>query len=159
MNTPTDQQPMLSPTQYLAHWQGHRSLTRRIIEAFPDDQLFGFSATEPMRPFGAMAWELQLISEMTMRGLTSENWESPDWNRPPDKTILLSAWDALTEEINQQFTSIPLEQYHKNYTLEWGEMTGLTVLLYNIDNEIHHRGQGYVYLRLLGIEPPFFHER
>ena len=26
--------------------------------------------------------------------------------------------------------------------------------LYVIDNEIHHRGQGYVYLRALGIEPP-----
>ena len=23
----------------LDHWQGHRSLTRRVIEAFPDDQL------------------------------------------------------------------------------------------------------------------------
>ena len=26
-------------------------------------------------------------------------------------------------------------------------------------NEIHHRGQGYVYLRALGIEPPPFYER
>jgi uncharacterized damage-inducible protein DinB len=26
-------------------------------------------------------------------------------------------------------------------------------------NEIHHRGQGYVYLRTLGIEPPPFYER
>ncbi|WP_367868755.1 DinB family protein [Pedobacter sp. WC2423] len=28
-----------------------------------------------------------------------------------------------------------------------------------MDNEIHHRGQGYVYLRSLGIEPPFFWDR
>ena len=28
-----------------------------------------------------------------------------------------------------------------------------------IDNETHHRGQGYVYLRALGIEPPQFWER
>jgi uncharacterized damage-inducible protein DinB len=28
-----------------------------------------------------------------------------------------------------------------------------------IDNEIHHRAQGYVYLRLLGLEPPAFFER
>ena len=33
------------------------------------------------------------------------------------------------------------------------------LLLYIIDNEIHHRGQGYVYLRALGIEPPPFYER
>jgi uncharacterized damage-inducible protein DinB len=54
------------------HWQGHRRLTRRVIAAFPDDQLFTFTM---------------------------------------------------------------------------------------IDNEIHHRGQGYVYLRALGIEPPPFYER
>jgi uncharacterized damage-inducible protein DinB len=28
-----------------------------------------------------------------------------------------------------------------------------------IDNEIHHRAQGYVYLRALNIEPPHFWER
>jgi uncharacterized damage-inducible protein DinB len=32
-------------------------------------------------------------------------------------------------------------------------------ILYLIDNEVHHRGQGYVYLRMLGIEPPAFYER
>jgi uncharacterized damage-inducible protein DinB len=31
--------------------------------------------------------------------------------------------------------------------------------MYAIDNEIHHRGQGYVYLRALGIVPPPFWER
>jgi uncharacterized damage-inducible protein DinB len=56
---------------FLAHWQGHRRLTRRVIELFPEDKLFAFS----------------------------------------------------------------------------------------IDNEIHHRGQGYVYLRALGIEPPGFYDR
>ena len=33
------------------------------------------------------------------------------------------------------------------------------LILYVIDNEIHHRGQGYVYLRALGIEPPPFYDR
>ncbi|MDP1570083.1 MAG: DinB family protein [Vicinamibacterales bacterium] len=37
--------------------------------------------------------------------------------------------------------------------------TGYDILLYAIDNEIHHRGQGYVYLRALGIEPPGFYDR
>ena len=41
---------------------------------------------------------------------------------------------------------------------EWeGPVYGL--FLYWIDNEIHHRGQGYVYLRSLGIEPPAFYDR
>jgi hypothetical protein len=34
----------------LEHWQGHRRVTRRMIQAFPDDALFGFSIGG-MRPF------------------------------------------------------------------------------------------------------------
>ena len=32
-------------------------------------------------------------------------------------------------------------------------------ILYIIENETHHRGQAYVYLRALGIQPPFFWRR
>ncbi len=112
-----------------------------------------------MRPFGEIAWEMHLVSEMTLKGLESGQWNEPDWKKPPTKTALLEAWDALTEQLDQRFTQIPLEQYPKNHTLPWGDMTGLVALLYNIDNEIHHRGQGYVYLRALGIEPPLFYAR
>jgi uncharacterized damage-inducible protein DinB len=38
-------------------------------------------------------------------------------------------------------------------------MTIYALLLYVVDNEIHHCGQGYVYLRSLGIAPPPFYER
>jgi uncharacterized damage-inducible protein DinB len=159
MNMSTTEQALLSPAQYLYHLQGHRSLTRKTIEAFPDDQLFTFKAAETMRPFGVIAWELHLVSEYTLNGLESEQWNDPDYNKPSDKTALLEAWDALTEQFNERFTKIPLEQYQKTHSLSWGDMTGLTVLFYNLDNEIHHRGQGYVYLRALGIEPPLFYQR
>ena len=33
------------------------------------------------------------------------------------------------------------------------------LVMYAVDNEIHHRGQGMVYLRALGIEPPAFPDR
>ena len=33
------------------------------------------------------------------------------------------------------------------------------MILYAVDNEIHHRAQGYVYLRSLSIEPPAFYDR
>ena len=43
--------------------------------------------------------------------------------------------------------------------MAWGTMSPLESVLYGIDNEVHHRGQGYVYLRALGITPPAFYER
>jgi uncharacterized damage-inducible protein DinB len=42
----------------------------------------------------------------------------------------------------------------------WSRCTTVyDLVLYAIDNEIHHRGRGYVYLRALGIEPPPLYER
>ncbi len=35
----------------------------------------------------------------------------------------------------------------------------MDTVLYFIDNEIHHHGQGTVYLRALGIGPPAFWDR
>ena len=34
---------VVTATDILKNWQGHRRLTRRVIEAFPEDKLFGFS--------------------------------------------------------------------------------------------------------------------
>jgi hypothetical protein len=82
--------PFITLGAPLAHWQGHRRLPRRVIDAFPDDKLFGFSVGG-MRPFGALALD--------------------------------------------------------------------DLILYVIDNESHHRGQGYVSVRALGIEPPAFYDR
>ena len=53
----TETTPFITPDALLAHWQGHRRLTRRIIDAFPDDQLFTFSIGG-MRSFGEMAMEI-----------------------------------------------------------------------------------------------------
>src|SRR5690606_30208246 len=76
------------------------------------------------------------------------------------KENILARWDADTQRINELWEKIPLERFQEPITL-FGQYEGTvqSSIFYFIDNEIHHRGQGYVYLRALGIEPPFFYER
>ena len=57
----------------LAHWQGHRRLTRRVIDAFPDDKLFSFSVGG-MRPFGELALEMLTMAVPMVRGAVSGDW-------------------------------------------------------------------------------------
>ncbi len=54
----------------LEHWRGHRRVTRRMIQAFPDDALFGFSIGG-MRPFSAMALEMIRMASAGVRGLAT----------------------------------------------------------------------------------------
>jgi uncharacterized damage-inducible protein DinB len=150
---------VITPEQLLEHWQGHRRLSRRLIEAFPEDQLFTFSIGG-MRTFGELAKEMLSMAAPMVRGVVSGDWNT-SWDRDPTpKAELLAEWDQATEEINTLWAQIPAEKFQE-HMVAFGQYPGPahTLLLYVIDNEIHHRGQGYVYLRALGIDPPPFYER
>ncbi|WP_424951530.1 DinB family protein [Deinococcus sp.] len=151
---------VLTPADLLVSWQGHRRLTRRIIDAFPEDQLFSFTLGG-MRPFGGMAWELCAVSDYMLDGLMTDTWAAPNWNAhpPQEKAALLAAWDDLTRRMDTGLPAVPATRYHEDKALFWGTMPAHAAALYAVDNEIHHRGQGYVYLRALGVEPVPFWER
>lgn len=151
--------PFITPDALLSHWQGHRRLTRKVIEAFPEDQLFAFSLGG-MRPFGALALEMLGMAVPMLRGVVSGDWTMASDKQVLPKVDILRRWDASTDELNALWAKIPAEQFAETITA-FGQYTGVLhdLLLYVIDNEIHHRGQGYVYLRALGIEPPAFYDR
>jgi uncharacterized damage-inducible protein DinB len=143
----------------LSHWQGHRRLTRRVIDAFPDDQLFAFSVGA-MRPFGALALEMITMAVPMVQGAISGDWNTSASREPRPKAELLRLWDESTEQLIALWPQIPAPRFLETLTA-FGQYPGVLhdLILYVIDNEVHHRGQGYVYLRALGIEPPPFYER
>ena len=71
----TQSTPFITPDALLAHWQGHRRLTRRVIDAFPEDKLFSFSVGG-MRPFGALALEMVTMAVPMVRGAISGDWST-----------------------------------------------------------------------------------
>lgn len=152
---------VLSKEQLLKHWQGHRNLTRRVIEAFPEKDLFEFSIGG-MRPFGRMAVEMISIGSPALKGILEKSMDAYNEEafQPKTKQELLDRWDEETVLINDYYNQIPIERFAETFNL-FGqfEFPVYENILYFVDNEIHHRGQGYVYLRALGIEPPFFWER
>jgi len=149
----------MTPDAMLEHWQGHRRLTRRVIDAFPDDKLFSFSVGG-MRPFGELAREFLRMGVPMLNGIISDEWNQSTAADAPAKAEILRRWDESTVEIDRLWRQIPAGRFEETRTA-FGQWPGKVhdLLLYVIDNEIHHRGQGYVYLRALGIEPPAFYER
>ena len=150
---------VITPEELLHHWQGHRGLTRRVIDAFPEDKLFTFSIGG-MRPFSTLAIEFLQMAVPTLRGVITGSWPEMANIEARTKADLLQLWDAATNEINVLWPTIPSQRFQETDKAfgQW-EMPIYSLLLYVIDNEIHHRGQGYVYLRALGVEPPPFYER
>jgi hypothetical protein len=66
---------IISKEQLLHHWQGHRSLTRRVIEAFPEKELFEYSIGG-MRPFFIMAMEVTDLASAGIKGLATNEWDA-----------------------------------------------------------------------------------
>jgi uncharacterized damage-inducible protein DinB len=155
----TDTLTVITPDALLEHWQGHRALTRRVIEAFPDDKLFSFSIGG-MRTFGQLASEMLNMAVPMVRGVATGQWEAFSSKEIATKADILRLWDESTEQMNALWKQIPPERFQE-HMVAFGQYPGKVyyLLLYVIDNEVHHRGQGYVYLRALGITPPPFYER
>jgi uncharacterized damage-inducible protein DinB len=149
----------ITPEALLEHWQGHRRLTRRVIDAFPEDKFSTFSVGG-MRPFGVLAMEMLGMGVPMLRGTVTGDWDQMATREAKSKEEVLKLWDESTKQINSLWSQIPPERFHETIKA-FGQYEGRVydLLLYVIDNEIHHRGQGYVYLRALGIEPPAFYER
>jgi uncharacterized damage-inducible protein DinB len=156
---PTESSLFITPDSLLSHWQGHRRLTRRVIDAFPEDQLFTFSIGG-MRTFGELALEIATMGVPMLRGIVSDDWSGSSSREPRPKQELLRLWDESTEQLDELWKQIPPERFQETMTA-FGQYTDVlhNLILYVIDNEVHHRGQGYVYLRALGVEPPPFYER
>lgn len=152
---------IISAEALLAHWQGHRTLTRRVIDAFPEKELFEFSIGG-MRPFSKIVMELLAIAGPGLKEIVSgqSNPLNESFDSITTKSQLLEKWDEESAVVNEYFPQITTERFHEMFNL-FGQYKAPVIesIQYFIDNEIHHRGQGYVYLRALGVEPPPFWER
>jgi uncharacterized damage-inducible protein DinB len=151
---------VISKEQLLKHWQGHRALTRKVIEAFPEKDFFEFSIGG-MRTFAQLTSELLAIAAPALKSIVKrDNEPFSDKNDLKTKADFLAKWDESTAEINEYWQQLDVEEFHTMFNL-FGQYKFPIIenILYFIDNEVHHRGQGYVYLRALGIEPPMFWDR
>ena len=131
------------------------------IDAFPEKALFSHSIGG-MRPFSEMVVELLSIAapgiEEITSGVTVSFEEKIEHEGKKEK--LLELWDETTKRLDRLFPKIQVGDFQKEH-LAFGQYPGTvrSAILYFIDNEIHHRGQAFVYLRSLGIEPPLFYDR
>ncbi len=96
----------------------------------------------------------------TVNGIVTGRWNEYKESTAGTQEEILAEWDRVTAELDMSFPQIPIDRFGETITAfgQW-TMPVHDLLLYAIDNEIHHRGQGYVYLRALGIEPPAFWDR
>lgn len=154
---------LLDPAKLLEILEGNRRLTIRTVQAFSEEDLFQYTPVEPMRPFEAMVRELIAIEDGYVRGIATGEWvyRGDHFKSFTTKAALLEASDTVRAETRQVWPRLTAERLVtvEQDPFHGGAMPHCDRLLYGLENEIHHRAQGFVYLRMRGTEPPAFWER
>src|SRR5246127_1947979 len=93
---------VVTASDLLKNWQGHRKLTRRVIEAFPEDKLFEFSVGG-MRPFSELAWEFIRMAVPIAEGVATGKWAEFTVSKASvtTKAELLRIWDEQTAKLDE----------------------------------------------------------
>ena len=148
---------LLTPEALLTNLKDVRALTRNVIEAFPEKELFEFSVAN-LRPFSQMVEEfLRVMDYLFKERFQEQHTLFLEGAFPTTKAEVLALWDRATEILDCEWTKVG--NYTQSLTIYQMTFSFSQWILYAIENESHHRGQGYTYLRALNIEPPFFWAR
>lgn len=150
---------------FMGVWEDNRRLTDKVANALVEAGAIDQTPVAGMRPFRKMLLEIWGMEQVYVRGLAHEQWQ---WEALPDtlgaapieETLAFGRqvreetrrlWPTISFDALAKERPAPFEWHPQGRAIEW--------LTYSLENEIHHRGQGYVYLRLLGQEPPAFYIR
>lgn len=136
----------------------HTGVTLRAIAAIPAAQL-------DARPIPKMRTpkELAIHAFTYMRGIPKGvqkgKLTAEDCVEPTHLTAMpeLLAWCRDSwETMEREFEKLTDAQLSTTVETYWGpSFPGWTLIPIVYDEHLHHRGQLYAYLRVLGIEPPF----
>jgi uncharacterized damage-inducible protein DinB len=139
----------------IKYWDNVRRLTLEVLEHFPDDAL-SFRPIPTVRSAAEQFDHILEVEIYTRKGLISDNWDSA-----PKPSLGNSDMQSLSrmlrtehETTSTMLRALPPKAFDRRYQTKFGTITCEGLIYLAIDEEIHHRGNLYVYLRLLDIVPP-----
>ncbi len=142
------------------HLERFRAVTLQTLEWVPEDRL-RWSPQEGLRPFDEQFLHLARTEEYHVRGLLLGDWSRERYFTRPSpltkealrrvlnetRTVTLDALDHLDPSRLDEQVTVP--EVPVPWTLRgW--------LWYLVEHEVHHKAQLALYLRLVGVIPPFF---
>jgi len=155
MATPTDEVSILRE-----HLERYRGVTLQTLEMVPDDKLDWRPAEQSMS-FAEQVLHIARVEKFYSQGFFGGIWQFELFQESPGplsketlkarlgeaRAYLLPQLDALAPERLDEILKVP------NVPVDW-PLRGW--LWYLLEHELHHKAQLAVYLRQLGVVPPFF---
>lgn len=147
-------------TDLREHMKRYRDVTIHVLEFVPDDKL-AWSPGEGLRTFAEQFLHIAQVESFYAKGFFASHYDF-DQLKPPGEPITrdglrqrLSDAHAFTDEKIASLDHGKLDELMQvpNVPVPW---TLRSWLWYLVEHEIHHKAQLALYLRQIGITPPFF---
>ncbi|GEL78178.1 DinB family protein [Tenuibacillus multivorans] len=149
---------MSSVHDFLKDWLNHRGILEELLEQI-DDEHVHYKPWDGAMSLGTLALHIATSGEMFAKMVKTEKFEAPDM---PEFETMKGVRDAVkeltkkTQKVIEETTDEELQQQNK---AELPKMQGTKYqyLKAMYEHEIHHKGQLFVYARMVGVEKvPFF---
>ncbi len=130
--------------------------TRRALESIPDDRL-DFRPVPEMMSARDLALHIAGNYSFLAAGLGENRWSLESFavaGSFQNTGEIMEAFDAIYRRLCAQLASFPDDGFDL-VVKPFGIEQKISSMARDVaEHEIHHRGQLYVYLRLMGIKPP-----
>ncbi len=146
---------MANLDNFIKNWRRIHKQTKKILVLTPDDK-YDWKPAETSMPLGELANHFSvaewLLAETVFTGKLPT--ERPEPHKSTDE--LVAAFDKTHDDLVAKVRAMSPEQLEEEVALFGPDqkMTRMALLNIMTEHEIHHRGQLYVYLRILGCELP-----
>jgi uncharacterized damage-inducible protein DinB len=131
-------------------------VTRRAIAAIPEDKL-DFRPTAEMMSARELALHLMGNYNFLAAGMGENDWSLESFKLRGDYRStqeLVDAFDELYRRTRGRLEQFPDDGFGLRVKPFGVEQKISSIAMGIAEHEIHHRGQLYVYLRLVGVVPP-----
>ena len=145
----------MTKSSFLKYWANVRKLTLRLFDLFPEDR-FEYRPVETVRSVAEQFDHILIVELYTRIGMVTGQWSLAPFSGERDLSRNRLR-DKLYNEHKKTLGLLGLlaeGQFMRIYDTPFGAISGEIIIYEAIDEEIHHRGNLYTYLRMLGIEPP-----
>ena len=152
---------LLTSEDLIKDWENSKKFTIEVAAKMPADK-YGFKATEAEMSFGALM--VHIAGSQSFRFAQVSGTKPPPQLAAPttgkvSKDQILGMLADSFDYVIRVLPKLTPEQLERSYKVDWRERpeaSGRQVILNMFVHTAHHRAQAEVYLRLNGIEPPFY---
>jgi uncharacterized damage-inducible protein DinB len=145
----------MDKNSFLRYRQNVRQLTVRLIDEFPDDS-FDYRPAPEIMTVSQLFKHIIQVEIYLREGFLTNQWQVPEMpaNNMFVKDLLKDKLILENKKTIELLSEVPEGRFLKIRETPLGRVSGEILLLVAVDEEIHHRGNLYTYLRCLGKTPP-----